>query len=560
MRALLLSSLCLLAAAMAGSLVLRPGPGPLPAPQEPPRPRSVEHLPMTPAIRSIVDGYLKEGRKRHAAGDLAGALDAGEKALRFLRDRGQDREAAERMLELAGWYVDGGDVSRGIQYILAVYAQGRDRDGPEWKDLSGRALAEHRARVFALSDEGRIEESLSALEVFQKEFRRRGDRWAEAQGYHNIGWVLSDNGRYDLCVENYGKALALWKSLDDSLARAWTLNNLGFAHLQAGDPAKAAFCLRDALDLAEPGHPEVRAKVVDNLALTARDALDRKLPSLALSVTERLMESARRDGRWFLLDRVSFLHAEALRASGRYAACQEVLAAVTARAARERYEYGVASFLLESGKTFALEGRVEKALERFRQALEIQERIGDLVGASWTRDAAGRALAAAGRHEDALEWFARSLDGFEKADGHRAGVLAVLDARIPSLEALGRAREAKETFDRAEALRAEPPPGDLEQAWFMEDLERRAFTVPNLAPDAVVIRLGRSADAWTFEDVPTNRSLEVPVRFRGRHVVFQGQDFRVEGPMVAHGGYWIFVEEGSEAALTNAGAFLRRKN
>jgi len=516
---------------------------------------------MTPEIRKIVDGYLVEARKSHSAGNIHEAIRNGEFALKFLRDRGQLLEASERLIELAGWYAEVGEFSRSTHYYLSVYVQGTDRadPDPEWNAVALEALAEHREFVFRLSDEGLDDQAVKSLEVLLSEFRKRGLTGAEAQGLHNLAWVMSDNGRRENALETYGRALVLWREIGDRKGEVWTLNNMGFTRLQSGDPAGALSPLFEALDLAEEGFPEAWLKVVDNLVLVMEEAKRRKEFGTALRACERLVPAVKKDGRWYLVNRVLFANADAFRGAGRFDEALGVLEELIRGNRRERDVYAATSYVVEVGKTLAMQGLTDRACEVFAGALKDLQGIGDVLGASWAYDAGGRALHDAGRFRPAMEWFRKALDGFESAERHRAGILAVLPQLARCLVALGMSEEARDAIRRHDEMKASPLPDDLEQAFFMEDLERRAHVLASMSPGELAIRVKRDREGWHFMDVPTGRLLDLPLRYRGRHVVFQGMDFRIDGAMIAHGGYWVFLAEGQEAAITREGKFLRGK-
>jgi tetratricopeptide (TPR) repeat protein len=299
--------------------------------------------------------------------------------------------------------------------------------------------------------------------------------------------------------------------------------------------------------------------VVDNLVLVLEEAKRRKEFGTALRVCERLVPAVKKDGRWYLVNRVLFANADALREAGRFDEARGVLEELVRGNRRERDVYAAPSYAVEVGKTLAMQGRPDKAVEVFVGALKDLHGIGDVLGASWAYDAGGRALHDAGRFRPAVEWFRKALEGFESAERHRAGILAVLPPLARSLEALGMSEEARDAIRRHDELKASPPPDDLEQAFFMEDLERRGHILASMSPGELAIRIKRDGEGWHFLDVPTSRKLDLPLRYRGRHVVFQGMDFRINGAMIAHGGYWVFLAEGQEAALTREGKFLRGK-
>ncbi|GEM_PF-3532591 len=520
---------------------------------------SASPLPMTAQARRLIDETVTEARRRWGADDPAGAIEKAEVAIMLLRDRGRNREAARLLVETGVWYVKTGETERGTRYLLSAYVQALDGEGDSWKEIAREALSKHRDLVFALSGEKKEREALRLLEIFLEVFRERGLRQLEADSLHNTAWVLADNGRPRKAVEVYGEALSGYRALKRRDGEGWTLNNMGDALLQAGELDRAASRLFEALEIARRAFPGIRRKVVDNLTLLMEEAGERGRLELVRSVSARLLPFVEASGAWHLFDRVLFTQVKAFRRNGCLAEAHEALARLEARSREERYLYGVALYILEDGKTWARQGEIEKALDRFREALQVQERIGDRLGASWTRETAGRALADAGRHEEAVRRLEEALAGFEEAGAHREGVLSVLPALASSLEALGRQAEAEEVRRRFRVLEAAPLPGDLEKTVFFEQLDRRAAGVRAMGPDDILVRVRRVETGWRFLDVPTGLDLPVPFGWRGRHVVFQGMHFRLEGSHLSHQGFRIFMSHGDEAAVTLRGTMLRAR-
>ncbi|MHC4600005.1 MAG: tetratricopeptide repeat protein [Planctomycetota bacterium] len=523
------------------------------------KPKPTGPLPMTPEIRRIVDTYMKEARKNYDAGHLDEAIRNGEMALKFLRDRGQDREAAERLIELARWYFQQGDVDRGASYLLATHFQGLDREGAAWKKVSDDALEELRYLAFGLSEAKREAEAVRALERFLAEYRKRGNRPMEAQMLHNMGWVLADNGHHERALELYERALKIRRAQRLTSGVIWTLNNMGYSRYRMKDLEKAKDILLEAFELAGEEFHEAWIKVLDNLILVIEEAQASKKFDLAVGVGEKILKAVKTRGVWYIKDRVLITHAKALRAAGRMDEARGIFRDLMRGSEEEGYDYGVAIYQFELGKTFAREGDLDRALERFGRARAIQERIGDFLGMGWTDDAAGRALSDAGRKKEAVERFRGALTSFEAAEDHRDGLLAVLPAYASALEALGEAPQAAAARMLAETVEAKAPPGVLEKKMFMEQIERRGPLMAGMKPEDTLVRIMRVKGGWRFTDVPTGLELHVSLRYRKQPVTFQGVDFFVEGSLFALLGYWVYFAEGDEARITLGGKIYRRK-
>jgi tetratricopeptide (TPR) repeat protein len=542
-----------------------------PEPARPRRNRPAAPLPMTPEVRRIIQTYLIEARKNRQFNRIREALEYGERALMNLRDRGAELEAAALLVELGEWYVDAGDVSRAAAYLRAGYSKSTDAAagcapappgavGPreEWLSVAAKAEAKHRDLAFSLSDKGEDRAALSILEEMLKEFRRRGDRTREAQALHNQAWVISDNGRHQEAVRLYERALAIRRETGDREGQAWTLNNMAVSHLRDGDLASSRARIFEALEAAGKEFPEVWMQALDNLILLSQEARKKKEHALALSALEAVVPAVLERDELFLYERVWLERALALRESGNGPRACEVLDELVAWERRARYSYGGALFVYEKAVTLALDGKADDALEIFEIAVRIQETLGDVQGAATTREAAGRALRNAGRAEEALPWLRDSAAGFESAGPDLDGLKRVLPDLAACFDALGRKEEADRAQRRLEDVKILQPPGDLPRFVYIEGCEGREILIAGMRLDDDLVRVRRTEDGWKFLDLATGREAAVPFSWQGRHVVFQGKDFRVQGPILFHRGFRVFLAVGEEAGVAVGGKFYRR--
>ncbi|MHC4780635.1 MAG: tetratricopeptide repeat protein, partial [Planctomycetota bacterium] len=498
-------------------------------------------LPLTPETRKIIDNYLVEARKNYDAGRLDEAIRNGEKALKFLRDRGCTLEAARQLIEFARWYFQSGDLTRGSSYLLSAYVQGLDGEGESWKTVSKEALEEMRYLVFGLSEVGRDDDAIATLERFLSEFEKRGDTLSEAQMLHNMGWVLSDNGKYERAEKMYMRALALRRKSGTPYGVIWTLSNLGFLYYRMKRPDAAAPLLVEAFELAGGDHSEPWNKVLDNLLFVIQQANEQGKHGLAIELGEKAVPAVREKNTWYLLNRMLSIHADSLRLAGRYDEAIGLYGELESGAGGEGDRYAEAAYALEKGKTHGSAGRTADAEAAFEQAWNLQDKIGDHLGMAWTDDARGRLLMKRGRHHEANSAFRAALSRFEAADGYRQGLLVLLPALVESLEAIGKGEEAVEVRDRLKKLLDEKPPGDLERVYFMEQIERRDGIMQGMGLGDILIRIRRVKGGWVFTDVPTALEKNIPLSYRGRAVVFQGIDFRLEGSLVGFAGFWVFL-------------------
>lgn len=118
--------------------------------------------------------------------------------------------------------------------------------------------------------------------------RARNDGVREAQFHHNLADFLRRNGRYTDAIEQYHSAIQLRQ--DDPASLAFSLNGLGGACMQMGDPERAVRYLERARALADSlDNPTLQSDVLVNQALVLNDLED---PTGALQHAWRALQSA----------------------------------------------------------------------------------------------------------------------------------------------------------------------------------------------------------------------------------------------------------------------------
>jgi CHAT domain-containing protein/Flp pilus assembly protein TadD len=188
------------------------------------------------------------------------------------------------------------------------------------------------------------EQSFSrALSLAQSDPGPLGQR-AQAQIYNDRGGLRTYQSDFRSAVEDFQRALGLYRALKmgQTLEAAKTLNNLGNAHRELGDTARARTELEQALDLKTgllgPQHPST-ASTINNLGMVAEEAHDyvgaEAYYTRALAIYEKTLGSSHAN-----VASVAAQYGRLQSATGKYAGALRLLE--RARAIRER-EFGVYS-------------------------------------------------------------------------------------------------------------------------------------------------------------------------------------------------------------------------
>jgi tetratricopeptide (TPR) repeat protein len=143
-----------------------------------------------------------------------------------------------------------------------------------------RQLGDHRMQVILGID-------LAQLALWQdrpaeaRDYARRALALAQAMGhlpssgsaFNTIGWASALLGDYQEALASCEQALDIIIGLDDSHARAATLDSLGYIHHQLGNHSRALDCYRQAVHLYESaGERRRQAVTLDRLGDTHRAA------------------------------------------------------------------------------------------------------------------------------------------------------------------------------------------------------------------------------------------------------------------------------------------------
>jgi len=247
--------------------------------------------------------------------------------------------------------------------------------------------------------------------------RALGDRGKEATSYNALSFVYRQTGDFVRAAEAAGKALALYRELEDPHGLGIILNNLGYQAYLEGRYQEAEAKYREALEFRRLiGWQEGEATVLNNLALVAHRRGD-------LSLAQDHYETALR-----IYQRIGYPHGEA-------------------------------AVLRNLAQVLQAQGEDEWAFRLLESALEIRRAIRDPYGEAAVLITLGGLLVEGGRDDEAEKALTAALvlARSQKAPDLQAGAamgLARLDLnrdRITQAEVW-----AREALKRAEALGLKP--------------------------------------------------------------------------------------------------------
>lgn len=259
---------------------------------------------------------------------------------------------------------------------------------------------------------------LKPIAVFLKPFALNG-----------LGLVYDTWADSDAALDNYNKALELFRANGYAAGEADVLDNLGLAHAFLGDARQALEYLTQALGIRERlNQPKGWAATLSNIGY-AHTLLGQ--------------------------------HEEALK--------QLALALSLSRRARDRrFE---AYTLTWKGTVHVARNEPCKALEVYEQALAIQQETGfaDLRGQAITMDKMGEALALCGRTDEALKRYGRALEIWKAVGDEQGRALSLYGlARVESeRQNLANASDrAEEAVGVVERLRSKVSRRQLQMTYF----------------------------------------------------------------------------------------------
>ncbi|MFG1792999.1 ATP-binding protein [Nocardia sp. NPDC049149] len=294
-----------------------------------------------------------------------------------------------------------------------------------------------------------------AIELLQRALgaaRRLGDRHAEADALHDIGWLRQRGGDCRTAAELLEQAVLLHRDLADRLGEANDLHYLGVVRQRTGDYRTAADLVRQALAMhREAGNRLGEASALHDLGTiaTATGDFSGAVDLLRQALAGYREIGARRGEPDVLRDLGTVLEA-----TGNYAATAEVLRQALAIHRELGDRRGEANDLHGLGSVRGVAGDYPEAAALLEQALALHRELGNQRGEANGLRALGSVRAEAGDAQTAMALLERALD-LHRELGDRRGEADALRALGAVSDRIGDSEIGAQMLERALALHRE---------------------------------------------------------------------------------------------------------
>ncbi|OWK45070.1 High-affnity carbon uptake protein Hat/HatR [Fimbriiglobus ruber] len=358
-------------------------------------------------------------------GRVDDAIEHYRQQLVITREIGDRRGEGNALGNLGSAYADLGRVDDAIEHYrqrLAIAREIGDRRGRERTRQPGKCLRRPRPV-------GRRDRTLPAAVGHRPRDRRPA---GEGNALGNLGLAYAALGRVDDAIEHYRQNLAIAREIGDRRGEGNALGNLGLAYAALGRVDDAIEHYRQQLVIArEIGDRRGRgthSATWDWPTPTSAEWTTRSnttgsgWSSPARSATGGGRERTRQPGK-------------CLRRPRPVGRRDRTLPAAVGHRPRDRRPAGEGNALGNLGNAYAALGRVDDAIEHYRQNLAIAREIGDRRGEGNALGNLGLAYAALGRVDDAIEHYRQQLViareiGDRRGEGNALGNLGLAYADL----------------------------------------------------------------------------------------------------------------------------------
>lgn len=252
---------------------------------------------------------------------------------------------------------------------------------------------------------GDLVSAASCYSFLRTRFQGLGDRWYEALMLNNLGGVYDLQDLPDEALQHYHAALELRREFGDALEIAQTLNNIAVVHRRLGEFEQALLTYEQALDTLPATEQRLRSSVLYNIGIAYLTIGEpRRGRAFLEPALELRRQTGHRVGEILTLNLLGRAHRE-LRETDRALDFHRQAVAAADRLGRDQLRASSRSALAE---TLLDQGNTEQALAELELALDLYRKLNLRTGESTTLRLLGIALAAAGRHGDALAALERS--------------------------------------------------------------------------------------------------------------------------------------------------------
>jgi len=271
-----------------------------------------------------------------------------------------------------------------------------------------REVGDERLEARALNELGKCHYRLgdydSALDHYEKalEIRRAmGDAKGVAASLNNIGLLHFDCARYLDSHRCHSESVTLHESAGNPAGAAIALNNLGLAYQQLGDDLQAMICHRESLRIKEGlGNTAGVCASLNNLG-----QLYRKLgeQTESLKMHRRALELAQTAGHRFHIGQALVNIGEAYQAAGDLARALDSFESGLGYMVGAGEHYTVAEALIAMGRNMTGQAHHEQAVSYLERAAEVASSLGARELSMKCHQALCECHESAGRYDRALE-------------------------------------------------------------------------------------------------------------------------------------------------------------
>ncbi|CAN5518111.1 hypothetical protein BH10BAC6_BH10BAC6_05820 [soil metagenome] len=296
-----------------------------------------------------------------------------------------------------------------------------------------------------------------ALEHYQHAlalFTELGDADSVARATGRIATVYHSTGDYQQALEHNNRALEILTSVGNVSGIASIRGNIGLVLSTMGDYPTALQHYQQALAL----HTELKddvgiARDTGNLGSVYRITGD--FPQSLAAYRSALLIATASGDRTSIANAVTGI-GNVYHATADYPQALEYYHRALALFTELGDRAGASRATGNIGLIFNATGNHTKALEHFRQALEIHTELGYKVGVARVTSNIGSLLEATGEHVQALQYYRRALELHHEL-GNRTGVAIVTGNIVRALLDAGNVSEARAVFATADALHSDVP-------------------------------------------------------------------------------------------------------
>jgi tetratricopeptide (TPR) repeat protein len=238
-----------------------------------------------------------------------------------------------------------------------------------------------------------------------------------ASAYHNLGSLLSSQGRDKQALEYYDKSLELKTSLGLKAEAAFTLGQVGNLHYQRGDIENARRAYEECLALSnECGETASAAASLHQLGLldkasgNSKEAMEKFSRSLELN-----QEAGNRQGEASALSQMGVLY----QGMGQLEEAQQNLGRALDIFEDLNDEAGIARARHMLGNLAYQARQFDKALGQYDQSLKLRSKLRDSHGVAGTLLNIGMAHQSLGQPQEAQQAYGQCIEIFEQLKDHQ---------------------------------------------------------------------------------------------------------------------------------------------